>query len=186
MDTSDGTGTIVRRDAAGQLVSRIAEATTAGAVALTAGEAEARAVAFLERELPGFAGGDYRVAEAGTVSHLAGDALWRAEWRTQSGGIDGPAAAEIEVDRRTGEVVYYARAAASDPGRPFTVSEEQAARTAITFAGGGTVVSTRRRVWDGSQWLVELDLGTDAHGVERRSTVTIDAATGAVLRAVTA
>lgn len=152
---------------------------------LTRGESEAIAIAdkFVADNI-----GDSSLqrSETRTISHREGDALTRVSYRTVRAGRPASEQVVIEVDRRSGAVVYFTHAQGTPSTTEFEVTAEQAIATASATTGQASgVARASADIWDQARWLVIIDNGL--HGrpdalVPAVTRVYVDATTGAVLQ----
>lgn len=161
--------TALAREAGG---ATTAEATTSGPTRLSEQAARAVGKRRLSGDVSWFSGEDMVLTSQRSVSHLAGEKLLGLTFRSRLGGVAGPASAEVEVDRRTGRVVYASAART----KPKAVHPRVGRGEAIAAARRATRASTPAtrvapEVWDRPRWTVEF-AGAEA---------VVDGRTGSVL-----
>lgn len=148
---------------------------------MTTAEAERRAVEFAEAHLPWFrrAAGVEFVTEP---THEDGDALLGYRWRLRTPAGPGPAWVEVELDRRTGNVVYFSASRVAAAGEEVRMTRDDAVAAARRAAGAesAALVSATTDVWHGPRWTVTLDRPGEGLTPDYVQVV-VDAATGDVL-----
>ncbi|MGW4209759.1 PepSY domain-containing protein [Lentzea sp. NPDC004789] len=164
----------LRRTANGRVLDAVGTPATSGPVLLDEAAAVRRA-----RE---FAGAGSSPAESGPISHVADDAVTHVVFRQSHPG--GTRQVIVEVDRRSGAVVYYADLAAAGSGDA-VISRDEAiskARKAIGVTDG-TATATAD-VWDVARWTVTIDRGLQGRSsapVPDVRRVVVDARSGAII-----
>jgi hypothetical protein len=178
-------GISYRTDGAGHLIDLVAQPTLHGAIALS--EADALTVARRFITANGLTAPPDAVPTTARVSHGPGDALVLIDYRTTDAGLAGPARLSLEVDLRSGAVVYLATAhgAARESGVTTPVLTRQAAEeialTALPYADP-VVHSVTAEVWDRATWTVEVsDPSTADAPFPVRRRISVDGATGEVV-----
>jgi len=178
-DYTTAEGVEYRLDHRGELVWLQAPVATRGDLDLAPQEAEAAALRFLSAHVPAFDASSFRLISDEEIAHSADERLRRLTWRRKNDGTAGPAAITVEVDRRTGAVVFLAVARVQADAREPAVDRDaaiSAARRALD--GGGTLLDARLDVWDRARWIVTFEDGAGpAPNVVR---VSVDAITGEV------
>jgi Peptidase propeptide and YPEB domain. len=183
-DVSTEEGVRFLRAADGHVVHAVAVPSTSGEVTLTDTQATQAAEAFAARNTAGFAN-DWKLVEHTQVSHVEGDAITLLRWRPLTAGHPGSREVTIEIDNRTGAVVYYgaSRGAAQAASFQVTAGEAIAAARAAIGDDRGTAEAVAD-TWNRSRWTVTIDRGlTGEPGLQVPDVeqVEIDAVTGQVI-----
>ena len=144
------------RDGEGDVVSYTASATTHGATKLSAASARAAAWRFLARQDPHLGGGRLQLMAERRLSHEPDEMLEGLEFRSRHDGIPGPAVAELEVDLRSGAVVYLAAGQVVPSSSRFAISRRTAIRAALAVFHDAAVRAATRDVWSYPRWTVKL------------------------------
>lgn len=157
-----------------------APVSTRGEVKLDEGEARKTALEFLSTYVDRFDLGRFEPTDSGEITHLKDDALYRFTWRPKRDGRPGSAVVAVEVDRRTGAVVFLS---AVEPKarstEEFAISKEEAVDAARKKAGGGELKSVRADFWERPRWTVTIDQ-RDGEPTPRLVKVVIDGESGEV------
>jgi hypothetical protein len=186
VETAEGVS--YRQAADGAVLDAVGVPTTTGAVTLSEAAAASRADRFLDTVLASSGDQLSRIATT-TAAHGEGQQVVQAVYRTGSADRPGARQVVVEVDRRSGAVVYFAdvRGAAADA--PVVVPADEAIATARQHTGLTTATATAvADSWDTSRWIVTLDAGESGRPgfeVPDVTRVIVDATTGAVLRSET-
>jgi uncharacterized membrane protein YkoI len=157
-----------------------APVSTEGEVRLDEGEARKTALEFLSTYVDRFDRERFDLMRGAEATHLEEDALYRFTWRPKRDGRPGSAVVAVEVDRRTGAVVFLS--AAEPKARStekFAISKEEAVDTARKKAGGGELKSARAEFWERPRWTVTIDQ-RDGEPTPRLVKVTVDGESGEV------
>lgn len=86
----------------------------------------------------------------------------------------------VEVDRRTGAVVFLSAAEPKERStEKFAISKEEAVDTARKNPGGGELKSARADFWERPRWTVTIDQ-RDGEPTPRLVKVTVDGESGEV------
>lgn len=180
-DTSTEEGVTFRRDAdSGELLWVSAPASVQGSSILSDTQAREAAIAFAEQHLSWFDAAAGEVTDR-SVSHEPGDDLHAVTWRARGEHGDGPQRVELEVDKRTGSIVYFSAAQADGSPKEATVSREEAIAAATAAVGSGAaVVSAEQDTWDRPRWQVTFDRPGQSMMPDLVK-VTVDATTGKVV-----
>jgi hypothetical protein len=133
-----------------------APASSAGPVRISIRRAGATAARFLLDRSPGIARRGLVLVGRQAVSHERGEALEGFAFRSRMSGVPGPAVADVEVDLRSGRVVFAAAGTVATRGARFRVGLAAARRIAAAAVGGGRVLSARRDIWRYPRWTVIL------------------------------
>lgn len=162
------------------LLDLAAPASTTGAQPLfTLAEAQTTAAAFALEHDAGI-GARWDLASE-SMAHGDGGQLAAFTWRsTNSAGLLANQQVEVEVDRRTGAVTYYAVTGTETSGG-FRITAEQA-RSAVArlTATDGAEVTVTGDMWHRPRWTVTVDRGLENH-VPDVEQFQLDAATGELL-----
>ena len=162
------------------LLDLAAPASTTGAQPLvTLAEAQTTAAAFALEHDAGI-GARWDLASE-SMAHGDGEQLAAFTWRsTNSAGLLANQQVEVEVDRRTGAVTYYAVTGTETSGG-FRITAEQA-RSAVArlTATDGAEVTVTGDMWHRPRWTVTVDRGLENH-VPDVEQFQLDAATGELL-----
>ncbi|MBA2944859.1 PepSY domain-containing protein [Streptomyces himalayensis] len=192
-DVITAEGVLYRARPDGTVLDAMGTPTTSGEVALSTDQARETAQRFAEANLLGFTT-DWQIVADEPISHLAGDALQLLRWRPVDAGKAGAREVTVEIDRRTGAVVYFSATgggadAGEEPTAAFAVSESEAVAAAREAVGDDRGIATAvADTWQTSRWIVTVDRGLTGrpealvHDVDR---IEIDARTGAVLSRTT-
>ncbi len=117
----------------------------------------------------------------GTAELTEQDALSRAwAWRSLLGGVPGPALLTIEVDARTGSVIYLVATDVKPEESAFALSRADAIRIAGRFATDWSRVDASQDVWGRPRWVVRLYRDRDARFPDVTE-VLVDGVTGSIL-----
>lgn len=163
-----------------ELLWLMAPASTTGQTKLTEDEARLAASDFADRYVPWFEETD-GIVTTSRPNHLDGDELFGYSWRISSVSGPGPRLVEIEVDRRTGAVVYFAQAVASPSTMALAISREDAISNAQEALGTATTVeSAVSEVWSQPVWLVTFNRAGESLTPDF-SYVVVDGQTGEVI-----
>ncbi|MET9520121.1 PepSY domain-containing protein [Streptomyces sp. NPDC002994] len=115
------------------------------------------------------------------MSHEPGDDLHAFTWRARGEHGDGPERVDLEVDRRTGSIVYFSAARADGSTEEASVTREEAmAAASAVVSGGTTLVSAEPDTWDRPRWRIVLDRSGEPLTPDLVK-VTVDAVTGKVI-----
>ncbi|SFC22383.1 hypothetical protein [Streptomyces aidingensis] len=173
--TAEGVVYRVRPD--GSVLDAVGTPSTAGPVRLSAEGARLAARRFAEAQVPGFGSGaddGWLLTADEPAGHLDGDALRLLCWRPLWSGVPGAREVSVEIDLRSGAVVYFADVrgtaaeAAAGPGG-FPVSAAQATVAARRLAGDLTAPATAEAdIWHTGRWTVTLDRGNWGGGGDDR------------------
>ncbi len=149
-----------------------AKAANSGQIRLSRAAARTVGERRLGEDVSWFSGEDMVLTSQRSVSHLPGEKLLSLTFRSRLGRVAGPASAEIEVDRRTGRIVYASAART----RPRTVHPRVGRDKAIAAARRATRASSPPTsvtpdVWDRPRWTIGF---ADAEAV-------VDGSTGSVV-----
>ncbi|MGP3947875.1 PepSY domain-containing protein [Streptomyces sp. 7N604] len=187
-DVTTAEGVLYRARPDGTILDAVGTPTTSGEVTLSADQAREAAQRFVQAGVPGFSA-DWTLVTDEAASHLDGDALQLLQWRTVEAGKSGTREVTVEIDRRTGAVVYLSAARGAANAGAFPISAQEAIATARAAIGDEQSPATAvADTWDTSRWTVTIDRGltgrTDAQlpDVER---LEVDARTGDVLARTT-
>jgi len=148
---------VIKRDQHGDVVSFGAPSTTAGARRLSVVAARAVATRFLTQQAPHVASAGLRVVSQGAAGLAPGEELESFTYRSRLGDVPGPALAQVEVDLRSGKVIFEAARRVTPSSTRFLLTVGQAkaaARAAVR--GRGAVLSTKKDVWSYPRWAVTL------------------------------
>ncbi len=165
-----------RRDQRGDIVSFGSPASTAGPRRLSVAAARFAATRFLAQRAPHVASAGLKVISQQPAGVGPGEELESFSYSSLLGGVQGPAAAQVEVDLRNGKVVSEAAGRVTPSSTRFTLTRGQAqaaARAAVHERGA--VVSTEKDIWSSPRWVVTLRAPGGATAM-----VEIDAANGHV------
>lgn len=166
-------GVELRLDQDGHLVDVWAPATVTGPVTISKDDVAGIATTFLE-QLPDTAA---LLADDPTVRatrHVAGEELFEVRFATT--GIERPAQAVVEIDRRTGAVVYgtVTRPEHETTQTQTTVSEAEAVAIArASLSEQTSLVRAHPDPWSPAHWVVHLR-GREPDGMPNFLRVTID------------
>lgn len=182
-------GVSYRLDADGAPLDAVGVATTSGSIVHTAQQAEMLAEEFLRRNVTGFSDAWHLVRED-EAGHAAGEALTALRWRADVAGHPGSRAVSVEIDRRTGAVVYFSDTSGTAETAEFGVTRDEAIAVARAELGATTgTVTAVADTWHKSRWMVTVDrglMGRPGAEVPDVKRVEIDASTGAVLAVTSA
>lgn len=174
-------GAILRTDlATGEFVDYTAGAASNGGEHIDEEEAIARAEAFLGERVPDFE--HFSMTDESRAEHGPGDARTAFTWRTMIQDAYGPSRIDVEIDRRTGSIVYASVARTTAPAGSPPIDEGEALELAHTLADGEVATAhAELDAWDGSwRWTVTLrHSSSDRHPDVRR--FIIDATSGELL-----
>ncbi|WDV53456.1 hypothetical protein PV963_25370 [Streptomyces coeruleorubidus] len=188
-DVTTAQGVQYRQRQDGTVLDAVGTPSTEGEVTLSAAEARTAAQDFAQTNVPGF-GPDWRLVTDETVSHVEGDAVRLLRWRTVAEGRDAAREVTVELDQRTGAVVYFSAARGTADSAAFPVTAEQAEATARELTGDRTTAATVvADTWNASRWTVTFDRGLTGWSEARvpdADRVEIDARTGEALSRTTA
>lgn len=188
-DVTTAEGVQYRQRQDGTVLDAVGTPSTEGEVTLTAAQARAAAAEFAAANVPGF-GTDWRLTADETVSHIEGDAVRLLRWRTVADSRDAAREVTVELDRRSGAVVYFSAAQGTADTAAFPVTAAQAEATARELTGDHTTAATvTADTWHASRWTVTFDRGLAGWSkapVPDVDRVEIDARTGKVLSRTTA
>lgn len=168
----------------GAVYDAVGTAASTGEVTLSAAQARAAAYRFASDNVAGFSA-DWALVTDEPVSHLAGDTVQLLRWRPLMAGHAAAREITIEIDRRTGAVVYFSatRAKSSNIHVAITAAEAIAkARDAIGSQDGHATAAAD--IWNTSRWTITIDRGLTGRPEARVPDVEqieIDARTGDVL-----
>ncbi|MBT2404929.1 hypothetical protein J7F00_15555 [Streptomyces sp. ISL-21] len=181
-------GVQYRTRADGSVLDAVGTPTTSGETSLSPERARETALRFLQDNVAGFSA-DWQFVDDEAVSHLDGDALRLLRWRAVEAGQAGTREVTVEIDRRTGAVVYLSAAGGQADAASFPVSRDDAIAAARAAVGDDHSPATAvGDTWDTSRWTVTIDRGlagrSDAQ-VPDVEQVQVDALTGAVLARTT-
>ena len=186
VETTEGVS--YRQTADGTVLDAVGVPTTSGPVTLSEAAAASRADRFLDAVLAASADELNRTATT-TAGHGEGQQVVQTVYRTGSADRPGARQVVVEVDRRSGAVVYFADVRADVRGAALdapVVSEREAVATAREHTGLATATATAvADSWDTSRWIVTLDAGESGRPgfeVPNVARVVVDATTGAVIR----
>jgi len=141
----------------GDLVEFSANASSSGAIRLSAAGARAAATRFLAEHAPHIASLHLSVVSEHPASHAAGEKLESFTYRSHVAGVPGPAIALVEVDLRTAKVVFEAAGRATSSSTRFAVTAHEAESAALAaVAGRGVVLSATRDIWSYPRWTVTI------------------------------
>jgi hypothetical protein len=175
----------------GTILDAVGVPSTSGDIGLSIAQARAIAAEFLTAHT-GTPLVDWSMHEERTTDDGGGEALATFTWQPASSGISGPARIDIDVDRRTGAVVYYAatqplappdRAMHPISQHPISRADALAAVAGVVDIDGARVEATPE-VWDQAFWLVTVDRGLD-DGFPDVDQLRVDAVTGRITSHVT-
>lgn len=157
-DYETAQGISYRLDAnTGELLWFASPASTMGQGELTEDEAHRAAVDFAGHYVSGFKESDGLVTIS-QPNHLDGDDLFGYSWRMSTPSGPGPRLVDIEVDRRTGAIVYFAQAEASPSTTTFAISQAEAINISQEAVGTATTLeSAVSEVWNKPVWTVTLN-----------------------------
>lgn len=174
-----------RLDGSGALLDVQAPVSTSGHVQHSIDDALAIARSFAADEAAAEVD-HWSVVSSGPVSHGDGDALAGFTLRPLTvDGVPGAEAVEVEVDRRTGAVTYFAQTQADSEGGEFALTRDEALALAAEHVDlAGADIQAVREVWNVSQWVLTVDRGLD-NGVPDVDRVVVDARTGEVVAVTT-
>jgi hypothetical protein len=178
VDTREGVSYRIETDT-GRLTFITAPAALEGDPRFTMSMAEAVAREFARSHVSWVRIDEMTLRESIAIAHVYGEQRYRFRWRPLSAELEGPRHLVVEVDARTGSVVFLAAAEQPEHGSR-SVSASDAAALAHRVAPGATVTTVTGDVWGVSRWTVEL-ARERADGLPDVTKVVIDAATGAVL-----
>jgi hypothetical protein len=154
--TAHASAASAERDHHGDLVWYSAPARRTGARKLTAASARVVAARFLGTEAPRIAPGRMALISERPASHQQGELLESFDFRSLLDGLPGPAVAELEVDLRSGKVVYETAGQVVPTSTRFVVARATAVRAAMAAVGGGRAVSAAAELWTHPRWTVIL------------------------------
>jgi hypothetical protein len=184
VSTADGVAYRTRSD--GMLLDLAGTPSTEGSVTLSLPDAATIAHRFLAVHT-GLRAAHLDLPEQGTTAHGDGEALARFTWRLPV-EASGPARVDIEVDRRTGAVVYFAAtrpATTAEPvGGPLIGAAAALDLVAAATELDGAALDVEWSVWDRPTWTVTVDRGLDGH-VPDVDLFVVDAVTGEITARLT-
>lgn len=163
-------------------------ATTSGSIRYTTQQATDLAEEFVRRNVSGFSD-SWHLVDVERTAHSGGEELIALRWRSDAAGYPGSRMTSVEIDRRTGAVVYFSDTRGAAETAQFAVTRDEAiaiAQAELGTAGAATAVAD---VWHRSRWIVTVDrglMGRPGAEVPDVKQVAIDAATGGVLAVATA
>ena len=164
------------RNRQGDLVEFSAPAATSGATHLSGIAARSAATRFLTKHAPHIASAHLTIVSQRRASHGAGEELESFIYRSHIAGIPGPAIALLEVDLRTGKVVFEAAGRATPSTTRFAITRPRAEIAALAAIGGrGRILSVSQDIWSYPRWTATLQQGGSLQKVE------LDAANGRVV-----
>ncbi len=164
------------RDQRGDVVAFSGSVSTAGARRLNVAAARSAATRFLAQRAPHLASAGLTVVSQRPATHGPGEELESFTYRSRVAGIPGPTIALLEVDLRSGEVVFEATGQVTPSSTRFVMTRGQAEAAALAATHGrGAVVSVEKDVWSIPRWTVTLKAPSGAI-----ATVEINAADGRV------
>lgn len=155
--TTEGVGYRVDNDT-GQLLWLSAPTSLRGEESLSDDEVERRALDFARSNVPGFEPFSGAITRT-RPSREEGDAVSGVRWRVTLPSGLGPEIIEVEVDRRTGAVVYFSAARGAGVATEIGVDGTHAVATAKRALNDGAaeVVSVVSETWERPTWTVTLD-----------------------------
>ncbi len=173
-------GVFYRLDPSGDLVALIAPSSTQGTAELTEQDALSRAWAFAAQDVAWITPSRLVLLSHGATSRADGDVRYAFTWRSLLGGVPGPALLTIEVDARTGSVIYLVATDVKPEESAFALSRADAIRIAGRFATDWSRVDASQDVWGRPRWVVRLYRDRDARFPDVTE-VLVDGVTGSIL-----
>jgi hypothetical protein len=176
-------GVLYRLRSDGTVLDAVAPVATTGDTTVTEAAARESVASFLATNIPGF-DARWTLVEQRDISHVDGDEVESLRYVKSVGVGRYDEEVTVELDRRTGAVVYLLA------GRtPFTTAaarttREEAIASALSVADGTGDVTATLQQWGQPRWIVTIDRGTE--GRDQMQTpdleqITVDARTGEVL-----
>lgn len=173
----------------GRVFDAVGTPSTSGDPTLTHTEARATALQFAHTNVSGFSPDWAPVADE-PISHLENDLVHLFRWRPVEAGNAAAREVTIEIDRRTGAVVYFSATRGQATTAAFPIAEAEAIQIARDVIGNNDGTATAEAdTWQSSRWIVTVNRGltgrTEAQvpDIER---IEINARTGATLARTTA
>lgn len=173
----------------GRVFDAVATPSTSGDPTLTHSEARDTALRFAHTNVSGFSAEWAPIADE-PISHVEDDLVHLFRWRPVEAGQAAAREVTIEVDRRTGAVVYFSATRGQATTAGFPISESEAIDIARRVIGDDRGTATAEAdTWHTSRWIVTVNRGPAGRPeaqVPDSDRIEINARTGEVLSRVTA
>jgi hypothetical protein len=180
-------GVTVRRHTDGTVLDAVGVPSRQGAVTLSLEASRSLAATFVSTQA-GASATAWQLVDERTATHGGGETLAAFTWRPTVGSVAaGPGRIDVEIDRRTGAVVYYAASRpTSEPDvvEPRLTQAEALAVVAEFASTAGADVDAELASWDRPTWTVTVDRGHDG-AVPDVDRFVLDAVTGLVTARLT-